>query len=321
MSTAAKRAANPNPLPTYFFSHGAPSFIYEDAFLTDRGAWKTVKKLGSHIKNDLKPDYIIVVSAHWQSSRSNLVEIGAPKTGYLGENDLIYDFGGFQPSLYREEFHTKNSELISRELQAAFEKDNFDSKISKRGLDHGVWVPLKVAFSEYTQLSGQRSEGLDLPETALIQVSLTADEDDIGTHYRMGQVLRQFKENLIWDEANGKYLKGMIVCSGMSVHNLRDIGRASVQSEPMSYVRPFQEILRKTLVNGPDLEAKLKSIQEHHSRLLYQAHPTLEHFVPLVVASGSLASHEKVTELYNKDGGSLGWGIFEFGQGQGRLEV
>lgn len=316
MSTAS-RVPNPSPFPTYFLSHGAPSFIYDNGFMTDMGAWRTVKKIGQRIKNDLRPDYIIVVSAHWQSSGNNLVEIGAPKKGYDDENGIIYDFAGFQPSLYKEEFHTKNNELVSRELKAAFEKSGFDSQISKRGLDHGVWVPLKIAFSDYTQLSGERLEPLDLPETSLVQVSLTANDDDINAHFKMGQVLRQFKENMIWDDSKKKYLKGMVICSGMSVHNLMDLGKAMRRSEPMPYVRPFHHLLRKALVNGPGLKEGLNSLQKDNSSILYSAHPTLEHFIPLVVASGTLAPHEKITELYNKDMGSLGWGMFEFGEPSG----
>lgn len=58
---------NPTPFPTYFFSHGGPTFMYELDDFGNKGAWNAVKKIGNNIKKNWKPDYIVVVSAHWQS--------------------------------------------------------------------------------------------------------------------------------------------------------------------------------------------------------------------------------------------------------------
>lgn len=55
---------NPHPFPTYFVSHGGPTFMYEDDAFGNKGAWNLLKKLGTQIKKEWKPDYIIVVSAH-----------------------------------------------------------------------------------------------------------------------------------------------------------------------------------------------------------------------------------------------------------------
>ena len=47
-------------------SHGGPTFMYELDDFGNKGAWNTVKKIGNNIKKNWKPDYIIVISAHWQ---------------------------------------------------------------------------------------------------------------------------------------------------------------------------------------------------------------------------------------------------------------
>ena len=41
---------NPTPFPTYFFSHGGPTFMYELDDFGNKGAWNTVKKIGNNIK-------------------------------------------------------------------------------------------------------------------------------------------------------------------------------------------------------------------------------------------------------------------------------
>ena len=49
--------------------------------------------------------------------------------------------------------------------------------------------------------------------------------------------------------------------------------------------------------------------------LLRQAHPTLEHFLPIVVAGGVASkSDDNIKEVYNDSMLSLGWGVYQVGQ-------
>ncbi|ODV82102.1 Extradiol aromatic ring-opening dioxygenase [Suhomyces tanzawaensis NRRL Y-17324] len=300
----AKFTVNPQPFPNYFVSHGGPTFMYGQSN-GDVGAYKHLQQLGAQIKA-WKPDYIVVLSAHWQSSAPNLIEVAT--VADQEENPLIYDFYGFPKYMYQEEFHTKNlrsvGELIASQLQTA----GFDSKLTKRGLDHGVWVPFKAAFTNYNTMTQEKySGGLDLPDTALIQVSLPYDDTDFKTAYKLGQAIDKFRSHLVWDDASQCYLKGLVIFSGMSVHNLRELG--SPYAEP--YSRQFNELLRQIFANNTHLLLLLERIKHDHTKLLYRAHPTLEHFLPLVIGSGS-AGKEGVKELYNSESGSLGWGIYQF---------
>lgn len=304
---------NPKPFPSFFVSHGGPTFMYEDDDFGNKGAYRTIRKLGNEIKNKWKPDYIIVVSAHWQSTGKNLIEIASPAKKD-GENKLIYDFYGFPNHMYKEEFHTEYDSFVGDKIQQELQSSGFSSHVSDRGIDHGVWVPLKVAFLNYNTKTKAKPEA-DLPDTSLIQVSLTSNDRDFESNFKLGQVLSKFRENLIWDESKQKYLKGLVIFSGMSVHNLRDLGRSFSQpNNLMPYVKPFQSLLKKTLVNTPKLREDLNNLQTEHKKLLYQAHPTLEHFLPIVAASGLITeTKEPIKELYNDDFASLGWGIYQFG--------
>ncbi|CAN3372997.1 hypothetical protein DIRU0_C14246 [Diutina rugosa] len=314
--SVAKIAANTKPFPAYFFSHGAPSFLYEDDDFGDRGAWKTVKKIGRLIKK-WQPDYIIVVSAHWQSTGSNLVEVNVADAP-SAENKLIYDFYGFPKYMYQEEFHSLNAPVIGEQIKAHLEKNGFNSRLTKRGLDHGAWVPLKVAFSDYNTKTNPQPEekGLDLPDTAVIQVSLTANDRDIDAHFRLGQVLNYFRTHQVWDESKNRYARGLIVCSGMTVHNLGDIGRGlSAPGGVMPYTKPFNRWLTSTLTGPGDKREAITKLQKENPTLLYNAHPSLEHFLPAVVGAGVASENdEPIKELYNNDFSSMGWGIFQFGK-------
>jgi len=311
-----KLIPNPSPLPCYFLSHGGPTFMYSKlGSKKSEGAATTIKNLGTKITNVLKPDYIVVVSAHWQSTKPNLIEISIPKNGQL-ENDLIYDFYGFPNYMYKELFKSKNSLEIAGSIKELLESNGFTSNLTQRGLDHGVWVPFKVAFTNHNQLSGvppPPTWDIDIP---IIQVSLTSDSTDFDTHYKLGQVLNQLRSNNLLQQSTGKQLKGMIVTSGMSVHNLRDLGISMHQGGTvMSYVKPFNRLLNATLTDCQKNRLYgLNAILTKYENLLYDAHPTLEHFVPIVVASGVAEENkENVKELYNAEEMSLGWGIYQFG--------
>lgn len=320
IAPAAKAAIpNPNPFPAFFVSHGGPTFMYGTE---DQGAFNTVKTIGTQIKEEWKPDFLVVVSAHWQLSKPNLIEIAVPSSNTskdLQENLLVYDFYGFPRYMYSEQFRTMNLRYLSEQISLQLHDNGFDTKLTTRGIDHGVWVPLKVAFSKHNALNplpkGEKPE-LDLPaEIPLIQVSMTQWDHDFDTHFKLGQALSYFRDNQIWDPVKQKYLKGMVICSGMSVHNLREMGMAMSLGSTMPYVDVFNKLLSKTMKNDDQLLDNLNRLKKENSNLLRKAHPTLEHFVPIVVAGGVVSGHanDKIKEVYTGGSLSLGWSIFRFG--------
>lgn len=297
MSSLASLLDSSKPkTPLYFFSHGGPTFMYEDT----AGAFKKTRALGKKILNEIKPNFILVVSAHWESNYANSVEISLPsKENQLGqlENTLIYDFYGFPSHMYQEQFHTKADVSLVKHIQQTLIEGGIDAKIAKgRGIDHGVWVPFKVAFSSHKP--EENYYDLDIP---LVQISLGSNSGDFEFHTKLGKILDQYRE-----------LNGLVITSGMSVHNLRDLGKAYQNGmRPLPYVPKFNKLLTSIVTQSTGDERLQKFNELKLDNLLYLAHPTLEHFVPIVVAAG--ASHDlKGKELYNQDDGSLGWGIYQF---------
>jgi len=298
--------------PVFFFSHGGPTFMYPDAdFGGDSGAYKEVKSIGKYIQSTIKPKFIVVISAHWQSNSDKKIEIGVPnsygdvfnsKTSSElldpQELDLIYDFYGFPDYMYKEKFHSKGSIELANDIHETLTSNSIDSKITPRGIDHGVWVPFKVAFSS-NKPEGKEWD-LDCP---LVQVSLSAS-DDFDFHHKLGQALSKYRK-----------LGGVIICSGMSVHNLRDFGLSISQGgKTLTYVPKLNKLLTIVISENKDDERlkKLKALQTEEKQLLYRVHPSLEHFMPIVVASGA-GKGDKAQELYNNSSFSLGWGVYKFG--------
>ncbi|KAI5958150.1 hypothetical protein CANMA_004304 [Candida margitis] len=333
MSTISKFIKHQGPvLPSYFFSHGGPTFMYENDSFGNKGAWNKVRTIGQQIKSlspGEKPDYIIVVSAHWQSDAPNTIEIGTTWTNNgNGENPLVYDFYGFPKHMYAEEFHSCNNAAVANAIKSKLDESGFNAELTERGIDHGVWVPFKVAFSGYNTLTEPQPDykekrELDLPDISIIQVSLTSNDSDFNSHYKLGQTLDFFRHHQIWDESRQKYLKGLVVCSGMSVHNLRDLGFAmhymerNPTAKALPYVKPFNDLV-KSIVETNDSKSTITRLSQlndlQKNPLLRKAHPSLEHFLPLVVACGiANDSNQNIKEIYNDELGSLGWGIYQVG--------
>ncbi|ODV84054.1 hypothetical protein CANARDRAFT_29502 [[Candida] arabinofermentans NRRL YB-2248] len=306
-----------NSLPVYFFSHGGPTFADRgDPFGSDEGAWDKTKEIGDYIKNELKPDFMIVVSAHWQSNLDGLVEVSMPKQPNSdfyhspahkskpilkeNENDLIYDFYNFPDRHYRNQFHTKGDVVLANDIVNTLNEGGLKSKLTIRGIDHGVWVPLRVAFGD-TTVEDTKKLDIDVP---LIQVSL-AKSDEIDIQYKLGQILNKYRG-----------LNGLIICSGMSVHNLRDLGRPMpMGSESLPYVTPFNELLTKMLNTDGNVLDELKKLEVDPNlrKLYFMSHPTNEHFMPVAVGAGA-ALGDECKELYSGARLSLGWNIYRWGE-------
>ncbi|KAG0679546.1 hypothetical protein C6P41_003556 [Kluyveromyces marxianus] len=290
--------------PVFFVSHGGPTFMYSDKeggiMGGDYGAFKTVRKLGQTILQDIKPKFIVYVSAHWQSKADNLIEVSVPKSfGKSGfENPLIYDFYGFPQYMYQEQFHSECDISVANDIVNTINHSNtgLKAKLSERGIDHGVWVPLKIAFP---------NDDLVKNQIPLIQVSLTRNDYDFDSNFKLGELLAEYRSK-----------GGVIITSGMTVHNLGDMRNPG----PKPYNEEFTKLLNDILLTKQQNKlGKFKAILQDakQKELLLKAHPSLEHFLPIIVALGAAEQNgddvEKIKQLYNNSVESLGWGIYQFG--------
>src|SRR5690606_23245563 len=136
-----------------------------------------------------------------------------------------------------------------------------------RGLDHGVFVPLKVAF----------------PEAGIPVVELSLDAGlDAATHLAVGRALAPLR-------AEGVLLMG----ARMSFHNLRALGDPRLAA-PSAEIDAW--LTGAARASASDRAALLSRCQEAPAARL--ARPRQEHLLPLMVAAG--ASAQPGRRIYNE---------------------
>lgn len=97
----------------------------------------------------------------------------------------------------------------------------------------------------------------------------------------------------------------------MSVHNLRDIPFSPATKQPSAYTVSFDKALREAV------ESELDGREERMAALVKRpdarsAHPTFDHFWPVVVACGA-GAEEKGTRIWGMSEGGMGWAMFRWG--------
>jgi 4,5-DOPA dioxygenase extradiol len=264
-------------LPSIFLSHGAPTLALDPG---PTGAF--LDRLGSEIRSSW-PDLgaIVVMSPHWVT-RGMAVTSGS-------RAPILHDFGGFPEPLYRLDYQAPGDPAFAQEVQALLREVGGDVVLdSKRGLDHGAWVPLRYMFPD-----------ADLP---VIQVSLPYPWDP-SICLAMGHALAPLA-------SQGVLLLG----SGGLTHNLGHYRGQPREAEVLPYVGPFAEWFDDHLSRGA-IDTLLDYRQQAPGALL--AHPEDDHLMPLFFAlgaggeGGSTRLHKAVTH------GILAMDVFAFGAPEG----
>ncbi|NID16649.1 DODA-type extradiol aromatic ring-opening family dioxygenase [Luteibacter yeojuensis] len=218
---------------------------------------------------------IVVVSPHWQTCGIRVTGAAWPPT--------IHDFGGFPPPLYSLTYPAPGSASLAAETASLLIDGGLVATVdSERGYDHGAWVPLRYLRPE--------------ADTPVIQVSMPHNLDTAGA-LRLGKTLAPLRDRGV-----------AVVGSGSLTHNLYEVRRGG---ETAVYAKEFAAWSRKAVLAG-DVQALLDYRQVAPSAL--RAHPTEEHYLPLLVALGAAGGDTAVAI----DGGitygvlsmdSYAWGV------------
>ncbi len=169
------------------------------------------------------------------------------------ENSIIYDFYGFPQELYDIKYPAKGDPKLSTKIKNMLFgfKVNLDEK---RGLDHGTWSVLVNMYPN-----------ADIP---VIQLSIDYSMDSRKI-FEIGKVLSKLREEQV-----------LILGSGNLVHNLRLI---DWNASPYEWAIEYDNFVKKSIENG-DFES-LINFKDHE--LTSIAHPTYDHFLPLIYALGA----------------------------------
>jgi 4,5-DOPA dioxygenase extradiol len=200
---------------------------------------------------------ILVVSAHWQTPGVEVLATALPPT--------IHDFGGFAPELYTLTYPAAGHPALAAEVATLLADAGIATRLeTNRGLDHGAWVPLRHLRPR-----------ADLP---VLQVSLP-QRLDAGGAAALGRALAPLRARGV-----------VIVGSGSLTHNLWEL--QAPHAPASRYAQEFSAWAAAQLAVG-----NLASLIDYRAQGPHaaRAHPTEEHYLPLVVAAAAAAPGEPAT--------------------------
>jgi 4,5-DOPA dioxygenase extradiol len=233
-------------LPALFLAHGAPPLLDDPEWVKELGDW------GAALP---RPESILILSAHWEEKP---VTIGAVRTV-----PLIYDFYGFPPHYYEQQYPAPGAPALANRVRDTLCGRHAVADDPERGLDHGAYVPLVAMFPK-----------ADIP---VLQMSLPSE--DPRELFELGRSLRPLRDEGV-----------LIIGSGFITHNLRAIDWHG-QSAPPAWAAEFDEWTADAIRNR-DVDALLDYRRKGPGVEL--ALPTREHFVPLLVSLGTSNENEEV---------------------------
>jgi 4,5-DOPA dioxygenase extradiol len=188
------------------------------------------------------------------------------RVGTSSRPETVHDFGGFPAPLYALRYPAPGApEHALRALQLLQQAGWAASADAQRGLDHGAWVPLLHLFPT-----------ADIP---VFQIAMPLDLDEAGA-LRLGRSLAPLADEGV-----------LLIGSGSLTHNLRELRFGDARGD--AYVQAFADWAAARLRAG---QAPLL----HEAPQGRRAHPTDEHYLPLLVAAGAAVPGATVEEL---DGG------------------
>lgn len=84
-----------------------------------------------------KPKSILVISAHWETSPISIITKNTPT--------LLYDYYGFPEDTYTLQYPCPHGTELVYRLKTLLKEANIPYlENNQRGLDHGVFIPLKL---------------------------------------------------------------------------------------------------------------------------------------------------------------------------------
>lgn len=253
-------------MPLVFLGHGSPMNAIEDTAYS-----RSWTDLGRALP---RPQAILVVSAHWMTRGTTLVDVSAmPQT--------IHDFVGFPHELFKESYPAKGNPDLAREvvtLLASHRSQEDDTW----GLDHGAWTVLKFMYPD-----------ADVP---VFQLSIDMTKD-LNWHLETGKLLSDLRDRGV-----------LILGSGNVVHNLRALDW--VHGQPQDWATEFDTLFADRLA---DRDFAALTNRPQLGALLNKAHPTLDHYIPTLTIAGASDTRDQLTFMNDSfDLGTLSMRSFVF---------
>jgi aromatic ring-opening dioxygenase catalytic subunit (LigB family) len=238
-------------LPALFIPHGGGPCFFMKWTMGPPDTWNRLASWLESMDGSLpaRPSQLLVVSAHWEAPVPTVTSSTTPP--------LIYDYYGFPKETYELTWPAPGSPDLALRTQSLLASAGIDAKAdARRGFDHGVFVPLKVAYPEAR-----------LPTVQLSLRTGLSPRD----HLAIGRALAPLRDEGV-----------LIVGSGMSYHNMQGF----MTDKALADSTRFDAWLARTV--GMDPAARDAGLADWvHAPSARESHPREEHLLPLLVAAGA----------------------------------
>lgn len=180
------------------------------------------------------------------------------------DSGLKYDFFGFPKALEEVQYPAKDALFLLPSMQQLFTP----LQVKERGLDHGAWSVLVHLFPD-----------ADIP---VMQLGIHRDLS-LREHFEVAQRLKVLREQGV-----------MIIGSGNVTHNLSE-ARMPKEAPAVNWAVDFDAYVKEAIMQR-DFEALVDV--ENRNRYTRLAHPTLEHYIPLLYVAGSAFEEDESRFVY-----------------------
>ena len=235
-------------MPALFLAHGSPLLLEDERWKTELAAWSAALP---------RPSAILMLSAHWVDDP---ITLGATEAV-----PLTYDYYGFPQHFYQVKYPSPGAPELAERVRAMVAPTGPVKSDAKRGLDHGVFVPLLAMY----------------PDASIPVLQLSLPSLAPAPLFALGRALAPLRDEGV-----------LIVGSGFLTHTLRKMD-LSGRSAPPAWASDFDAWAADAFARR-DVDALTRYRQSAPG--VAESLPSHEHFVPALVAAGaSLDATEAVT--------------------------
>jgi len=226
-----------------FVSHGAPLVALED------GPYQqALRALGERFRH---AKAVLSVSAH---------ALAAPpvRVGTAPTNRTVHDFGGFPDALHAMTYPAPGDPDLAAEIVELLDAEGFEAATAPGlGLDHGVWIPMRLA----------------LPDATLPVIPMTLPSASPGDLLALGTAMSPVRDRGV-----------AVLASGGIVHNLRRVVLDDRDAPVEAWAGVFDRWVADRIAAKDTIALAAYRRRAPHA---VDAAPTPEHFDPLFVALGA----------------------------------
>lgn len=251
-------------MPTLYIPHGGGPCFFMEWTMGPANTWDRMASFlrGLDASLPMTPKALVVISAHWEAKVPTILASAKPP--------LLYDYYGFPEHTYSITWPAPGApELASRVGELLASAGIASATELERGFDHGVFIPLKLAY----------------PDARVPTVQLSLQQQlDPATHLAIGRALAPLRQEGI-----------LLVGSGMSYHHMRGLMTGTGYADSSR----FDAWLADTVAEEPTVRnARLMAWTEAPSAR--ESHPREEHLLPLMVVAGA-ASEDRGRTVFRDE--------------------